>query len=368
MRGISTLCLLLFTLIARGQADFPISQSKEVVVTTWCTKRIIASELNSPQIADTNSLSKALAGRMGCGIVQLQNKGVEKKKVVLSCRLRVIDSTLEPLLVIDGFVKRFDSMRLINPNDIESIEILKDAVATAIYGCRASQGVIIITTKGARLRKLIIKDFLDGSSIPGATVSFVSADSKNNLMLVANDSGMIVTDKLKSSLVYEMTVSAVGYNTLTQTFKNGYGSNRPEVQLVREVKTCDNVLIRSYPMQHYGCPRNCFLCSTSGVVIIVDSIKTGLKVPSLSNTQIYPNPVQRGSLLNLVFDNDKSAAKSIRIVSIDGREMLQQSLRTSKGRNIFQLSTEARWAAGIYFVQLIYENGRILASDKIIIQ
>lgn len=57
-----------------------------------------------------------------------------------------ISASNEPLYVIDGFIGAGD-LNLIDPNDIESIEILKDAAATSIYGSRGANGVIIVTTK-----------------------------------------------------------------------------------------------------------------------------------------------------------------------------------------------------------------------------
>ena len=48
-----------------------------------------------------------------------------------------------------------DPMAAINPNDIESITVLKDAAATAIYGSRASNGVIVVTTKNGNRSKLM---------------------------------------------------------------------------------------------------------------------------------------------------------------------------------------------------------------------
>src|SRR5690554_1152867 len=53
-------------------------------------------------------------------------------------------SKLNPLILVDGVERSFDA---INPNDIESISVLKDAASTAIYGSRAANGVILITTK-----------------------------------------------------------------------------------------------------------------------------------------------------------------------------------------------------------------------------
>lgn len=66
----------------------------------------------------------------------------------LSVRIRGVNSITgsnEPLYVIDGYIGA--NLSSINPSDIESLEILKDASATAIYGSRASNGVVIITTK-----------------------------------------------------------------------------------------------------------------------------------------------------------------------------------------------------------------------------
>src|ERR1700722_3746949 len=67
----------------------------------------------------------------------------------ISIRIRgtnSINSSNEPLFVVDGFPGAGD-LNTINPSDIESIEILKDASATAIYGSRGANGVVLITTQ-----------------------------------------------------------------------------------------------------------------------------------------------------------------------------------------------------------------------------
>lgn len=52
-----------------------------------------------------------------------------------------------PIVVVDGLVGTLGNLNELNPNDIESIDILKDAASTAIYGARAANGVILVTTK-----------------------------------------------------------------------------------------------------------------------------------------------------------------------------------------------------------------------------
>jgi TonB-linked SusC/RagA family outer membrane protein len=70
--------------------------------------------------------------------------------------LNSIKASTTPLIVLDG-VPFPGSTNDINPNDIESIEILKDASATAIYGTRGSSGVLLITTKKGRVGKPVIR-------------------------------------------------------------------------------------------------------------------------------------------------------------------------------------------------------------------
>lgn len=63
----------------------------------------------------------------------------------------LVGASADPLLIVDGFqLSHLRDMNTISPNDIESFTILKDASATAIYGARGANGVILITTKNAK--------------------------------------------------------------------------------------------------------------------------------------------------------------------------------------------------------------------------
>lgn len=92
-----------------------------------------------------SNAAQALQGRTS-GVVVTQNSKAPGGSV--SVRIRgsnSISSNNEPLYVVDGFPTSNGAD--INPNDIESMQILKDASATAIYGARGANGVILITTK-----------------------------------------------------------------------------------------------------------------------------------------------------------------------------------------------------------------------------
>lgn len=101
-----------------------------------------------------SNLQLALSGRVS-GVQVMQNNG--SPGAPISIRIRGTNSIRgdnEPLYVIDGFPT--ENSRLINNSDIESIEVLKDASATAIYGSRGANGVVIITTKGGKSGKTLI--------------------------------------------------------------------------------------------------------------------------------------------------------------------------------------------------------------------
>ena len=108
------------------------------------------------------SIEQAIAGRMA-GVQVQQTSG--QPGAGLSMRIRGVSSIAggnEPLYVIDGMPQFNDDVRVangiatINPSDIESIEVLKDASATAIYGSRGANGVVMITTKSGKAGRSLV--------------------------------------------------------------------------------------------------------------------------------------------------------------------------------------------------------------------
>lgn len=143
----------------RNQTNFQITLREdiqsldEVVVIGYGTvkKKDVTgavSQVRSEEILKTNSptLATALQGQIPVDV-----GGVWKPGSNPSIEIRGVSSITgsnDPLWVVDGIPMQSSSVSL-NPNDVESIDILKDASASAIYGARGSNGVIIVTTKRA---------------------------------------------------------------------------------------------------------------------------------------------------------------------------------------------------------------------------
>jgi len=93
----------------------------------------------------TTDVSQALQGRVPGVDVNVNTSAPGEAAKVRIRGISSVNSSLDPLYVVDGVIG-VDATSL-NPNDIASLEVLKDASSTAIYGARGANGVIIITTK-----------------------------------------------------------------------------------------------------------------------------------------------------------------------------------------------------------------------------
>lgn len=160
--------------VVRNQTTFEIvlNQStealNEIVVVGYgeVRKKDLTGAVTSMKPEDLNvgavsNASQMLQGRIpGLYVNSQDQQPGASPEIILRGRGSITDGIGDPLIVIDGFPmgtvdgtsagrSSTDILNTINPNDIAQIDILKDASATAIYGSRGSNGVIIITTKKA---------------------------------------------------------------------------------------------------------------------------------------------------------------------------------------------------------------------------
>ncbi len=127
------------------------SDLDEVVVVGYGTvkKRDLTGAVSSVKADDivltpTANVMDALQGKVsGMDIMKGSGRAGSDVKITLRGN-RTINGSNDPLYIIDGVQGSYSSL---NPNDIESIDVLKDASSTAIYGSAGSNGVVIITTK-----------------------------------------------------------------------------------------------------------------------------------------------------------------------------------------------------------------------------
>lgn len=99
----------------------------------------------------TAAFDQALQGQVP-GLTVLSSSGEPSQSAELTIRgTNSINAGTDPLFVLDGIVISAADFNTINPADIESLSVLKDASSTSIYGARAANGVVVITTKRGRM-------------------------------------------------------------------------------------------------------------------------------------------------------------------------------------------------------------------------
>lgn len=171
-------------------------QLEEVVITAFGTgqkKESIVGSIQTVRPSDlqvpSSNLSNSFAGRMS-GVVAYQRSGQpgSNGSDFYIRGISTLSGITSPLIVIDGVEASSADLNALDPEVIDGFSILKDATATAMYGTRGANGVMIVTTKsGADTEKPIIGFRLEGNiSSPTDTPEFVDAITYMNMFNEAN--------------------------------------------------------------------------------------------------------------------------------------------------------------------------------------
>ncbi|WP_337659688.1 carboxypeptidase-like regulatory domain-containing protein, partial [Butyricimonas virosa] len=220
-----------------------VSELEEVVVNTGYQRidaRKNASAITSIRAEDIitpglQTIDQMLEGHVP-GMIFMQNSG----QIGAAPRLRIrgtstILGSQEPLWVIDGVIQEdpvnvdpenlndLDFVNLLgnaisglNPEDIEQIDVLKDAAATAIYGKKAANGVIVITTKAGKQGPPSVMYSVSGSFTQRPRYSDRSVNVMNSKERVA-----FSRDMIENRLAYPKITSWVGYEAAYRDYIEG---------------------------------------------------------------------------------------------------------------------------------------------------
>ena len=159
------------------------------------------------------------------GVTITQNSGQPGRGYKVNIRGLGTIGDSEPLYVIDGVAG--GDINALNPNDIESIDILKDAASAAIYGARAANGVVLVTTKQGKEGRVIVSyDGFYGAQYLAKMPDMVNAQEYIQLYnLARTNSGLEAVDfsaKLPASLYQSVANGSwKGTNWIEETYNKG---------------------------------------------------------------------------------------------------------------------------------------------------
>lgn len=177
------------------------------------------SSISSRDIKDVpiNSAAEALNGRLA-GVTATTAEGSPDADIRVRVRGGMsITGDNSPLYILDG-VQVENALSVISPQDIQSIDVLKDAAATAIYGARGANGVIVITTKSGRQGKVKI-------SYNG----FVGVKTLRNKLKVLDP----------YDYVFYQSERSRGSNTDSLSFLNNFGTTWDTLNVYRDIDKVD---------------------------------------------------------------------------------------------------------------------------------
>lgn len=180
----------------------------------------IASIKSDELQKSTATVGQALVGRVA-GVEVRQSNGAPGAGVNIRVRgVNSLTASTSPLYVVDGYPVADDDF--INPNDIESIEILKDAASAAIYGSRGASGVVLITTKRGKDsdKATVTYDFSLGIQTLGHKIDLLNAkefaelyvDAHNNSYWAYCQKGGIEYNPMDDNATRTAKLNAVGIN------------------------------------------------------------------------------------------------------------------------------------------------------------
>ncbi|MEP5613435.1 MAG: SusC/RagA family TonB-linked outer membrane protein, partial [Cyclobacteriaceae bacterium] len=203
-----------------------VSQLDEVVVIGYGTRKKshntgAIAQIEGSDVAAIQAVrvDDALAGKLAGVLIQNQSgePGADPRIQVRASSS--VNGNASPLIVVDGYPIS-GSLATVNPNDIESLEVLKDAASAAIYGSRGANGVILVTTKKGRSGK---------ASFSYNAYTSVSSKYRDNILTT----GPKWADQIDASIANgTFNVSEVDQNLLN--LRRDFFRNSPDVQPVED--------------------------------------------------------------------------------------------------------------------------------------
>lgn len=268
-----------------------------------------------------------------------------------------------PLYIIDGVPAEGFEIAELDANNIESITILKDSTAR-IIGCSWNySGVILITTKNQSI-DYIIRDALTGKTLRGATAEFTHNTSTK--MYMSDENGLITAGELKRDAFYDLKVTMAGFKASTTTIHHRRGRGKQFIDLERDVKECGEVTVVGYGRvcicRRIGCG-GVAVCS-----IVKEEAGKSQDISWKDHALLFPNPIMKGQAFIVDMKNKIAGSLQVRLVGLDGKLLRTEFQNQLKSDQRFSILTDSRWTPGIYFVQLIDEKGKLLQTEKLVIQ
>ncbi|MGI6232768.1 MAG: SusC/RagA family TonB-linked outer membrane protein [Prevotella sp.] len=215
------------------------------------TSSITSMKMEDLEIAGASTLDKMLQGRIPDMVVTNSSGEINSVPKIRIRGTSTLIGNREPLWVVDGvivndpvdlsadvindpdYINRIgNAISGINPQDIERIDVLKDAAATALYGTRAANGIIVITTKKGRVGKPVVSYSFDGTYRRRPRYTDEKIDLMNSL-----ERTQVSRELVESHYVFPSDMASVGYEDAIQKYYSGVYTRSEFENMVAKYET-----------------------------------------------------------------------------------------------------------------------------------
>ena len=193
----------------------------------------------------------------------------------------------------------------------------------------------------------------------------------NRLGTSADSSGYFSIDKFPAQKDLTLEISSVGYDTKEIKINNGkdlpaeviLSMNQPVIEPLAVV-----VVGRQVRLGGYRTGGVCIRTKIPKEIETIAAKEPKVLTGAISSLKIYPNPVLRNTQLNFELNSAGGMAVRISVISMNGNVVLERTENIIKGLNRFAITIDPAWSAGIYFLKFQDQEGKLLRTEKFVVQ
>lgn len=285
-----------------------------------------------------------------------QNQKLEGTKYYLA------GSENATLFVVDGIPVEQADLSNFDPNQIESIDILKETIS-GIISCRVARPVVLIRLKKDARHVLRLFSKEDSAGVRDALVIIKKKGSdENGVVRFSNEEGFVNLEGLDKGSEYEFGINGFTYQSQTVSIKLEPGLIT-KVQLEKKALELQEVMVVAN-MTGYSC--HLLRCGLGGVRIVNHPNPEAVDIPA-TTANLYPNPVVPGRELNVTLDAEENKIVKMEVHNLSGQILFQQKVDLKAGAQQFRVPVQHSWAKGVYILSIKTEKDFLL-RERFLVQ
>lgn len=282
-----------------------------------------------------------------------------------------------PLFIVDGNIVEMKSLEEINPEKIESINVLKDEAATKVYGSKGENGVVVIklkdgknvNVKGEKLDEVVVVGYgkpdnkIEEKEVTGVRIRSTGIGNGQGQPVIIVDGKKIPSAEMEL-LDPECIKSMVVLKGEKATVKYGNDAKDGAIEITTKdgkiLKVQGKKKVEGTDKQTNGNGE----IEVKGYSTKSDKIDNNIVVSSGIAVSAFPNPVEEN--VQLVIEAKEAGDVTVELFTAEGKLLKKQTVSANKGKNNISMDLPASYQSQFALVRVT--QGKLVATQKLIIK